>query len=42
MEKRKSHENPEIIALYDEYLGKPYGKKAHDLLHTEYTEKERI
>ena len=42
MEKRKSHENPEIIALYDEYLGKPYGKKAHKLLHTEYTEKERI
>ncbi len=42
MARRKSHENPEIIALYEDYLGKPYGKMAHDLLHTEYTEKERI
>ena len=42
MERRKSHENPEIIALYEEYLGKPYGKMAHDLLHTGYTPKERI
>ena len=42
MTRRKSHENPEIIALYEDYLGKPYGKMAHDLLHTEYTEKERI
>ncbi len=42
MTRRKSHENPEIIALYEDYLGKPYGKMAHDLLHTGYTEKERI
>lgn len=42
MTRRKSHENPEIIALYDEFLGKPYGKMAHDLLHTKYTKKERI
>ncbi|MFV0503441.1 MAG: NADH-dependent [FeFe] hydrogenase, group A6 [Lachnospirales bacterium] len=34
---RKSHENPDIIKLYDEYLGKPYGEKAHELLHTKYT-----
>lgn len=40
--RRKSHENKEIIALYEEYLGEPYGKKAHDLLHTHYSPKEKI
>jgi len=34
---RKSHENPDIIALYDEYLMKPLGKKSHHLLHTHYS-----
>lgn len=33
---RKSHENPAIIELYDTYLGKPGGEKAHHLLHTSY------
>ena len=33
---RKSHENPYIKKLYDDYLGKPLGHKAHDLLHTKY------
>jgi NADP-reducing hydrogenase subunit HndD len=33
---RKSHENPFIIELYKEYLGKPLGEKSHHLLHTEY------
>lgn len=33
---RKSHENPEIIKLYDEFLGKPNGEKSHHLLHTHY------
>lgn len=33
---RKSHENPYIIQLYDEFLGKPMSDKAHHLLHTEY------
>jgi NADP-reducing hydrogenase subunit HndD len=33
---RKSHENPYIIKLYEEYLGKPMSEKAHKLLHTEY------
>jgi NADH-quinone oxidoreductase subunit G/NADP-reducing hydrogenase subunit HndD len=42
MEKRKSHENPEILKLYEEFLGEPYGEKARDLLHTFYEEKERI
>ena len=34
---RKSHENPEIIQLYKEFLEKPLSKKAHKLLHTHYT-----
>ena len=33
---RKSHENPHIIKLYEEFLGKPMSEKAHHLLHTEY------
>ncbi len=33
---RKSHENPEIIALYKEYFGEPLSRKAHELLHTQY------
>lgn len=41
-ERRKSHENPQILKLYEEYLGKPYGKKAHELLHTYYEAKEKI
>lgn len=36
---RKSHENPFIISLYEEYLGKPLGEKAHRLLHTHYFDK---
>jgi len=33
---RKSHLNPDIIKLYDEYLGEPGSEKAHHLLHTSY------
>jgi NADH-quinone oxidoreductase subunit G/NADP-reducing hydrogenase subunit HndD len=33
---RKSHENPELIQCYEEFLGKPNGEKAHELLHTHY------
>ncbi|MEG0795821.1 MAG: NADH-dependent [FeFe] hydrogenase, group A6 [Odoribacter sp.] len=36
---RKSHENPDIIKLYEEYLGKPLSEKAHHLLHTHYFNK---
>jgi len=36
---RKSHENPYIIKLYEEFLGKPMSDKAHYLLHTHYFEK---
>ena len=39
---RKSHENPSIIKLYDEYLGKPGSHKAHELLHTKYVERKNI
>ncbi len=38
---RKSHENPEIKKLYEEYLGKPMGEKAHKLLHTQYFDLSR-
>ncbi len=34
--RRKSHENPSIKKLYDEYLGDVGGKKAHELLHTTF------
>lgn len=33
---RKSHKNPSIIKLYEEYLEEPGSKKAHHLLHTNY------
>jgi len=33
---RKSHQNPDIIKLYEEYLGKPMSEKSHHLLHTHY------
>ena len=37
---RKSHENPYIIKLYEEFLGKPLSEKSHHLLHTHYFEKK--
>ncbi len=36
---RKSHENPYIKKLYDEFLGAPGSEKAHELLHTHYYDK---
>ena len=38
---RKSHENPDIIKLYEEFLGKPLGEKAHHLLHTHYFDRKK-
>ena len=38
---RKSHENPEITAIYKDFLGSPNGHKSHELLHTHYTERKR-
>ncbi len=37
---RKSHENPAIIKLYEEYLGKPGSHKAHEILHTTYVKRK--
>ena len=38
---RKSHENAEIKAIYADFLGKPGSHKAHELLHTQYTAREK-
>lgn len=38
-ELRKSHENPNIQKLYNEFLEEPGSHKAHDLLHTHYVVK---
>lgn len=35
---RQSHKNPEIIRLYKEYLEKPGSHRAHDMLHTHYSD----
>jgi iron-only hydrogenase group A len=37
---RKSHENPDVIAIYKEFLGKPNSHASHELLHTHYTERD--
>lgn len=39
---RKSHENPSIIKLYEDFLGKPGSHKAHELLHTKYKARENV
>ena len=33
---RRSHENPAVLALYEEFLGEPGSPKCHELLHTHY------
>ena len=33
---RQSHNNPDIIKLYKDYLGEPLSEKAEELLHTHY------
>ena len=33
---RFSHENPDVKALYHDYLGSPLGEKSHHLLHTDH------
>ncbi len=37
---RKSHDNPEIKAIYEEFLIEPNGHKSHELLHTHYVQRE--
>lgn len=39
---RSSHKNPYILSLYKDFLGEPYGEKAHKLLHTDYTAREKL
>ena len=38
---RQSHNNPEIKAIYADFLKEPLGHKSHELLHTTYTELEQ-
>ncbi|MBR6400184.1 MAG: [Firmicutes bacterium] len=37
---RQSHNNPQIIKLYEDFLGEPNSHKAHELLHTTYAARE--
>ncbi len=39
---RKSHENPYIKELYENFLGKPLSEKSHHLLHTHYFDKKEV
>ena len=38
---RKSHENPILKKIYEEYLGEAGGHKAHELLHTSYVARNK-
>ena len=42
MDLRKSHENPGVKKLYEEFLEKPLSHKSHELLHTHYTERSEF
>ena len=37
---RQSHNNMQVKALYDEFLGEPNSHKAHEILHTTYAARE--
>lgn len=39
---RKSHQNPEVIKIYKDFLDHPLSEKSHHLLHTHYTARERF
>lgn len=39
---RKSHENPEVKKLYQDFLGEPLGHRSHQLLHTSYTPRQSL
>jgi iron-only hydrogenase group A len=39
---RKSHQNPEVIAIYKDFLGKPNSHVSHELLHTHYVERDHF
>ncbi len=39
---RKSHQNPQIQKIYEDFFGEPNSHKAHDLLHTHYHAREKF
>ncbi|MDD2213252.1 MAG: NADH-dependent [FeFe] hydrogenase, group A6 [Oscillospiraceae bacterium] len=39
---RQSHKNPEVMKLYEDFLGEPGGPKAHALLHTHYVWRQKM
>lgn len=39
MPRRQSHKNPQMLRLYEEYLGQPNSHLAHELLHTKYNDR---
>lgn len=39
---RKSHENPDVIKLYRDFLKQPLGELSHKLLHTKYQPRNRF
>ncbi len=39
---RKSHDNPVVKLLYNEFLDKPGSHKAHEVLHTHYVKRDRF
>lgn len=39
---RKSHENPSLKAIYDEFFGEYGSHKAHEILHTSYVKRDRF
>src|SRR6056297_2318169 len=41
LEIRKSHKNPSITRLYEEFLGEPNSHVAHEFLHTHYAGREK-
>jgi len=38
---RKSHQNPSVMKLYNDYFGAPNSHKAHELLHTTYVKRNK-
>ena len=39
---RKSHENPDVATIYAQFFGQPNSHRAHELLHTHYTAREKV
>ena len=39
---RKSHDNPFVKKLYEDFLGEPNSHKSHELLHTHYVDRSHL